>query len=312
MTIVRWRHARMGGLASPAGFEPATRCLEGSRSSPLSYGDLAERQSTHEMTRRTLGGMPRLLRLMRAFTIVAGVITVAIVAYVVMTVLRERAETTRTTARFDPPVWAGQNFIVGCAGGFYARDESTIVLIISAHCGNPGLTLHDPQGQPIGVLGPRAELDTCPEGRFCAPSDILPLVLAPDRIPWGHLNMVDMGAGGYRTMAPGTRPLACADVDEGDHVEVNGREHFRSGKIIAIGPYEHATDTIFPCMIITDIAGFHGDSGAPAMINGLPAGSTSRVISGYLAFTPLAEGLANLGLVLCTTPDCALSPNTAQ
>jgi hypothetical protein len=25
--------------ASPAGFEPATRCLEGSRSSPLSYGD---------------------------------------------------------------------------------------------------------------------------------------------------------------------------------------------------------------------------------------------------------------------------------
>jgi hypothetical protein len=27
------------GVASPAGFEPATRCLEGSRSSPLSYGD---------------------------------------------------------------------------------------------------------------------------------------------------------------------------------------------------------------------------------------------------------------------------------
>jgi hypothetical protein len=26
-------------MASPAGFEPATRCLEGSRSSPLSYGD---------------------------------------------------------------------------------------------------------------------------------------------------------------------------------------------------------------------------------------------------------------------------------
>jgi hypothetical protein len=25
--------------ASPAGFEPATRCLEGSRSGPLSYGD---------------------------------------------------------------------------------------------------------------------------------------------------------------------------------------------------------------------------------------------------------------------------------
>ena len=64
-------------------------------------------------------------------------------------------------------------------------------------------------------------------------------------------------------------------------------------------------------MIITDIAGFHGDSGAAVMINGLPAGSTARVISEYLAFTPLAEGLANLGLVLCTTPDCDLSPQSA-
>ena len=27
-------------VASPAGFEPATRCLEGSRSGPLSYGDV--------------------------------------------------------------------------------------------------------------------------------------------------------------------------------------------------------------------------------------------------------------------------------
>ena len=56
----------------------------------------------------------------------------------------------------------------------------------------------------------------------------------------------------------------------------------------------------------------HGDSGAPVLINGLPAGVTARVISGYLAFTPLAEGLANLGLVLCTTPDCDLSPSAAN
>src|SRR5689334_16004200 len=31
-------------MASPAGFEPATRCLEGSRSGPLSYGDPCRRQ----------------------------------------------------------------------------------------------------------------------------------------------------------------------------------------------------------------------------------------------------------------------------
>jgi hypothetical protein len=60
-------------------------------------------------------------------------------------------------------------------------------------------------------------------------------------------------------------------------------------------------------MIIADIEGHYGDSGAAVLINSLPAGTTSRVIGGFLAFTPLAEGLANLGLVLCATPDCDLS-----
>ena len=176
----------------------------------------------------------------------------------------------------------------------------------------PGAPLQGSDGRLVGIFGPGAKLPDCPARRFCAPSDILWLALAPDRIPWGHLNLVDMGAGGYRTIAQGARPLTCFDVHMGDPVEVNGREHYRSGTVIAIGPYEHTTDTIFPCMIITDIAGFHGDSGAPVMINGLPAGSTARVISEYLAFTPLAEGLANLGLVLCTTPDCDLSPQSAR
>jgi hypothetical protein len=62
-------------------------------------------------------------------------------------------------------------------------------------------------------------------------------------------------------------------------------------------------------MVVTDIKGHPGDSGGPVVANGLPAGTTSREIGGYLAFTPLAEGLANLGMVLCTTPDCDLSPN---
>jgi hypothetical protein len=60
-------------------------------------------------------------------------------------------------------------------------------------------------------------------------------------------------------------------------------------------------------MVVTDIRGTFGDSGAAVMLNGLPAGTVSRVISGLVAFTPLAEGLGNLGLVLCTTPDCDLS-----
>jgi hypothetical protein len=209
-------------------------------------------------------------------------------------------------------VMAGQNFIVGCAGGFYARQESTIVLLISAHCFNPGDTLRDPAGQAVGVIGPRAALADCPEGRFCAPSDIQTLALAPDRIAWGHLNMVDMGAGGYRTFDAGTTPLGCSDVAAGDQYEINGREHFRSGSVLGSGPYQHATDTIFPCMIVGDTMVTIGDSGAAVLVNGLPAGIIARDLGGQaFGFTPLAEGLDNLALTLCTTPDCDLSPDRA-
>ena len=43
-------------------------------------------------------------------------------------------------------------------------------------------------------------------------------------------------------------------------------------------------------------------------MNGQPAGVTSRSYGGLLGFTPLSEGLEQLGLVLCTTPDCGLIP----
>ena len=118
-----------------------------------------------------------------------------------------------------------------------------------------------------------------------------------------------MGAGGYRTMSAETPPLRCSDIQKGDSVEVDGREHYRSGRVIEIGPYQHPSDTNFPCMVVTDIKAQSGDSGGPVLADGRPAGTTSREIGGYLAFTPLAEGLEHLGLVLCTTPDCDLSPN---
>ena len=185
------------------------------------------------------------------------------------------------------------------------------MLVISAHCGEPGITLRDAQGKLIGVLGPRAELADCPEGRFCAPSDILTLALARDRIPWGHLNMVDMGAGGYRTIVAGTRPLACPDIAVGDRFEINGRDHYRAGTVIVMGPYEHETDTNFPCMIVGDRRVTTGDSGGAVLVNGLPAGIVARELGGRFGFTPLAEGLDNLALSLCTTPDCDLSPDQA-
>jgi hypothetical protein len=222
---------------------------------------------------------------------------------------RDRDQTSRTTARFDPPVWAGQNVPGACSGGFYVRDVDTIMLTIVAHCAQPGTSLRDTTGRLIGTFGPRAELEDCPTGRFCAPSDLLPLALASDRIPWGHLNMVDLGAGGYRTIADGTHPLSCGDITVGDAVEVDGREHYRTGRVLAITSYAYESDTIFPCMIVADIPTVIGDSGGAVLVDGMPAGVISRSLGSGLGFTPLAEGLENLGLTLCTTPDCDLAPN---
>jgi hypothetical protein len=259
---------------------------------------------------RTAG--PRFGRAAR-LALVAVVPLLVLAAYVATGGFRDRGSTVRITQRFEPPVWAGQNVPGPCAsGGFYARETQTmtIVLTIAAHCpaARPGDSMLDPDGRLVGVYGPLAELSDCPADRFCAPADILPLRLPTDRIPFGHLNLVDMGAGGYRTIDLGTAPLACADIHVGDHVELDGREIFRSGRVIEIGPYVHATDTIFPCMVVTDIGGANGDSGSAVLVNGRPGGTVSRLISGYLAFTPLAEGLANLGLRLCTTPDCDIEP----
>ena len=117
----------------------------------------------------------------------------------------------------------------------------------------------------------------------------------PDRIPGGDLNLVDMGAGGYRTLARGTLPLPCAAIHEGDRVELNGRERYRSGSVIEIGRYEHSTDTIFPCMVVTDIEGDSGDSGGAVLVDGRPAGTTSRVIGRYLAFARRGPGEPGAG-----------------
>lgn len=250
-------------------------------------------------------------RLVGAVAIGLWLAVVGAVAWWAAGEIRDGGDTTRTTERYDPPVLAGQNVISGCSGGFYARQDRTIVLTLSAHCTKPGERLRDGAGQLIGVVGPRAELADCPEGRICSPSDFVALALAADRIPWGHLNVVDMGAGGYRVLADTTRALSCGDVAVGDHVETDGRERYRTGKVLVIGPYRHATDWIFPCMIVTDIGVGVGDSGGAVLVDGRPAGVVSREIDGRMGFTPLAEGLQNLGLALCATPDCDLSPETA-
>jgi hypothetical protein len=136
-------------------------------------------------------------------------------------------------------------------------------------------------------------------------------VVARDSIPWGHLNVVDLGTAGYRIVPPGTRPLACADVAIGDPVEIDGRNVYRSGTVTGKGENLHPPDedgAYFPCMILATIPVEVGDSGGAVLVRGVPAGVTSRSFGGMLGFTPLGEGLAQLGLDLCTAPDCGLVP----
>jgi hypothetical protein len=218
------------------------------------------------------------------------------------------------TPEGDPPVLAGRQLWGSCAGGFYARRGDTIVVTSSAHCAAEGTTATDPDGTGVrGVFGPPAVLDPCPHAatHTCRPSDINYLVVAPERIPWGRLNIVDLGDGGQRIIAPDTAPLACADVAAGDAVEINGRDIFRAGSVAEIGEYLHdpaADGDYFPCMVASaDVEVGVGDSGGAVLVRGLPAGVASRSFDGRLGFTPLAEGLAALDLELCTTPDCGLA-----
>jgi hypothetical protein len=212
----------------------------------------------------------------------------------------------RTSPIYDPPVLAGQ--VVTCTAGFYARRGETLVLTISDHCYDRANPPRDAAGRLIGTYGADARrADGCPAGRTCAGSDIVELILTPEHVPWGHLNLVDLGPGGYRTIAPSARPLSCADLRVGASVEMDGRGLYRSGKIVAVQPYEFANDTNFPCMALTDLDTAVGDSGAAILADGQPAGVAARSFEGKLGFTPLAEGLEDLGLTLCTDPNCGLT-----
>jgi hypothetical protein len=239
--------------------------------------------------------------------VLVGVLVALTAFWIVSTVTQPR----RTTSVYEPPVLAGQPLWGACSGGFYARHGDTIVLTSTGHCTREGTVALDPDGTTVrGVFGPAARDASCPyPGHECAASDMNYLVVAPDRIPWGHLNVVDLGTAGYRIIPPGTRPLACADIAIGDQVEINGRDIYRSGQVAEKGENLHPEDALYlPCMIASPIQVGVGDSGGAVLVRGIPAGVTSRSFGGALGFTPLAEGLAQLGLELCTEPDCGLTP----
>ena len=217
----------------------------------------------------------------------------------------------RTTPVYDPPVLAGQQIPGYCSAGVYARLGASIVLTSSPHCGGEGTVVGEQ-----GVIGPTAQDATCPHvGHTCHASDMNYLVVAADRIPWGHLNVIDLGVGGYRVLGQGAKALACSEVAIGDPIEMDGRGVYRTGTVAEKGEnlQPPAQDgSYFPCMIGSTLQVDSGDSGSVVLVRGIPAGVTSRSFGGNLGFTPLAEGLAQLGLDLCTTPDCGLVAPTAE
>jgi hypothetical protein len=223
----------------------------------------------------------------------------------------------RTTPIYDPPVLAGQHIWGLCSGGVYARLDQTIVLTSATHCAGEGMVATDPDGTGVrGVFGPGARDATCPyPDHTCAASDMNYLIVATDRIPWGHLNEIDMGTGGYRTITAGTSALGCDDIAVGDQVEIDGRGIYRTGHVLEKGDNLKPASqdaAYFPCMIAADVSVATGDSGGVVLVRGIPAGVSSRSFGGDLGFTPLREGLAELGLTMCDTPDCGLSAPSAQ
>lgn len=252
------------------------------------------------------GGAGRRLR--RRLPVALAIVgALAVGALIVRGVLEPR----RTTPVYDPPVLAGQPLWGACSGGFYARRGDTIVLTSTGHCTSEGTTAYEADGTTVrGVFGPAARDATCPYAdKWCASSDINYLVVDRARIPWGHPNAIDLGTAGYRILDAGTVPLACGDIAVGDLVEIDGRGIYRSGSVVEKGENLYPGDgAYFPCMIAANVRAEAGDSGGAVLVRGLPAGVTSRSFGGYLGFTPFAEGLAQLGLELCTTPDCGLEP----
>ena len=218
-----------------------------------------------------------------------------------------RTSTARATV-YDPPVLAGQPLWHACSAGFYARRGDTIVLTSTGHCTAEGTIATDPDGTGVrGVFGPAARAATCDRpGKTCAASDMNYLVVAEDRIPWGRLNLVDMGAGGYRELAPGTAAAALRrHRDRGCRSRSTASGLFRTGTVAEKGSNDFPEDGhYFPCMIAAGVEVDAGDSGGAVLVRGLPAGVASRSFGGALGFTPLAEGLEQLGLELCTTPNC--------
>jgi len=112
-------------------------------------------------------------------------------------------------------------------------------------------------------------------------------------------------------VTPAARPLDCSEIHVNDTVEINGRLIYRTGRVVEKGENlkPASEDALYmPCIIAANIAVATGDSGGIVVVNGIPSGIVARTFAGWLGFTPVAGGLAELGLTMCDTPNCGLTP----
>ena len=263
---------------------------------------------------RIIGSVKPDQRIARPRLFMFGIAALAFMTLVTESLTAGRSATTiRTTPVYDPPVLAGQMAVpIWCSAGVYARHGDQIVVTSSGHCFSEGMEVRDENGLLIGVLGPVGREPTCAyPDHACAAADMDYMFVAADRIPWGHLNQIDLGAGGYRVITPDTHPLDCAGIKVNDIVEINGRLIYRTGHVVEKGENLSPAneDALYmPCMVAANISVATGDSGGIVFVNGIPSGVVARRFDGWLGFTPISGGLAELGLTVCDTPNCGLTP----
>ena len=249
----------------------------------------------------------RLRRLL--IVILAGLLLGIGIFWIVGTITQPR----RTTEVYDQPVLAGQQLLEAPARRLLraARGHDRAHLHRPLHEQGREIT-YDPDGTTVrGVFEPAAQT-SCPyPGHQCASSPTSTTWWShPDRIPWGHLNVVDLGTAGYRIIPPGTRPLACADIAIGDLVEIDGRNTYRSGTVAEKGQNLFPEDgDYFPCMIAAGMSRRGSQNwGVRSWCEGSRPASRVAATAAHSDSRPWPRDWTSWAWSCVTTPDCGLTP----
>ena len=145
-------------------------------------------------------------------------------------------------------------------------------------------------------------------------SDMNYLIVAPDRIPWGHLNEIDMGAGGYRVVSPDLKSLECDEIGVNDDVEFDGRGIYRKGRVLGQREYLPPVTKIPSTSRASSSPTYRPQLATPvasSLVRGIPSGIASRrfvTCSASLRSAPVSPS----SICLSATPRTAGSRRHAR